>query len=485
MSLLLDALKKAAQEKLEKQGGQADPGTVDENHVPAPEREHEATAAEPDVSTPPDNNEEALELEPLEDMELSIDTDAFTEASDTDYRYRRSQVLASELRAFNNNSEFDKQITHGRGDDTAANERNNHSDWGIEPINSTDWNSPIQAAKVFSSKSPDRGKRLFFIAGIPVGILLLGGSVFAYHYFTRTGDDFLVVMSRPEPVEAVAATDSTVDPTLLIEQEDYSNLLANESTAPTARPAAADTTVEQLSNGNDARRAAPVSKPVEAADKAPVRRQAGFDEGEFKIRRTNVKEPLQNILMRGYTAYNKGEFENAEIVYRQALTRAPENRDALLGMAAVRYAQGDFVTAADHYRTLLQRDPKDELALAALAGIEDTTQRAFPKADLTEESRIKLLMAEKPDSGYLHFTLGNIYAAESRWAEAQQAYFDAYRLEPENPDYVFNLAVSLDHLGKKKEAVLYYRQSLTLASDRKANFDTHTAVNRLDNLQEF
>ena len=41
--------------------------------------------------------------------------------------------------------------------------------------------------------------------------------------------------------------------------------------------------------------------------------------------------------------------------------------------------------------------------------------------------------------------LGNLYADQSQWAPAQQAYFQAHHLEPDNPDYAYNLAVGLDH----------------------------------------
>ncbi|HEX7028608.1 MAG TPA: hypothetical protein VF268_15305, partial [Gammaproteobacteria bacterium] len=288
MSLLLDALKKAAQEKLEKQGGQADSISADDKGGPVSEREHDPVPSEPAVPKPSDDSEEVLELEPLEDedIELSIDPDALTEPSDTDYRYRRSQVLASELRAFNNNSEFE-------GGDTATDAGGHHPDWSVEPIDGTYWNSPMQAAKVFSSKSPDRNRRLFFIAGGAGVVALLAGTVVAYRHFISTDDDFLVVMSRPEPVDPVATTDSAVDPTLLIEQEDYGSLLASDSEAP----AVTDTNDGPLpSRNDDPPVATPESQPAPPAENTPVRRQTGFDEGELKIRRTGAKEPLQNVL---------------------------------------------------------------------------------------------------------------------------------------------------------------------------------------------
>ena len=60
-----------------------------------------------------------------------------------------------------------------------------------------------------------------------------------------------------------------------------------------------------------------------------------------------------------------------------------------------------------------------------------------------DESRIKLLLRQEPDAAHLYFALATLYVAQDRWAEAQQAYFDAFRRDAANPDYAFNLAISL------------------------------------------
>lgn len=498
MSLLLDALKKAAQEKLEKQhqSGElkSESLSLEENNISSSERKEEPVQASPasefplglsgDRRTAEAVDDDALELMPLDDDELRIDTDAFSENFNSDYEYSRSEVLASELRAFNSDTDLQSEII-GRDNSPDA------PVWSMESPQDLSPGSPRQAAQVFSSKTPDRGGRLRLLlsmSAVSLAILLAAG-LFAYNYLFKADGNFPVVESgslqEPLPAETPSPADAEVDPTLLIEQEDYDSLLTDDLNASERQ--GEDSMPEDARSQEDQSLMAETGiNAVKPRETTPPRKAASFGEAQLNISRTKGKEPLQDILTRGYTAYNKGEFENAEIAYRQALTRAPDSRDAMLGMAAVRYIQGDTPTAVSYYRELLQRDPKDELAFAALAGIEeDAAGPILPQTDLSDESRIKLLLAEKPDSGYLHFALGNVYADGRRWAEAQRAYFDAYRLESGNPDYAFNLAVSLDHLGKKREAARYYRQSLTLARERKPNFDTQLAVSRLDSLQEF
>ena len=68
------------------------------------------------------------------------------------------------------------------------------------------------------------------------------------------------------------------------------------------------------------------------------------------------------------------------------------------------------------------------------------------------------------------------------WPEAQQAYFKAYSAEPENPDFAYNLGVSLDHVGQPKLALEYYRRALSLAQQRSSSFDQTLARSRVQQL---
>jgi Flp pilus assembly protein TadD len=82
----------------------------------------------------------------------------------------------------------------------------------------------------------------------------------------------------------------------------------------------------------------------------------------------------------------------------------------------------------------------------------------------------------------LHFALGNYYAQQARWGEAQQAYFNAYKLEPDNTELAFNLAVSLDRLGQRKLAAQYYQRALQLDPEHHADFDNAKISKRIDEL---
>jgi uncharacterized protein HemY len=101
------------------------------------------------------------------------------------------------------------------------------------------------------------------------------------------------------------------------------------------------------------------------------------------------------------------------------------------------------------------------------------------------ETRVKQLIARDPASGFLYFTLGNTYVDQQRWPDAQQAFFQAHHLQPDNPDYAYNLAIALEHIGQPRSALDYYRRAVLLAAAKgHANFSSAAAQERVNKLEK-
>jgi Tfp pilus assembly protein PilF len=186
---------------------------------------------------------------------------------------------------------------------------------------------------------------------------------------------------------------------------------------------------------------------------------------------------VQPRVQSGYAAYQAGDLSLARAEYEQALRDDPSNRDALLGIAAIEARSGRIGQAESYYRRLLQDDPRDPHAHAGLLAL-----RAQHVDPLQVESRIKTLLANDPEASVLHFSLGNQYARQGRWDEAQRAYAKAHAADPGNPDFAFNRAVSLDHLHQRVAALEQYRIALELAGTRSANFPLEGAAERVRQL---
>jgi Flp pilus assembly protein TadD len=94
------------------------------------------------------------------------------------------------------------------------------------------------------------------------------------------------------------------------------------------------------------------------------------------------------------------------------------------------------------------------------------------------------MLAADPGANVLHFTLGNQLAQQGRWAEAQEEYFKAFAASPDNADFAYNLAVSLDHLRQDKSALDYYRRAISLAEGRGSSFSVPAARQRAAQLEK-
>ncbi len=198
---------------------------------------------------------------------------------------------------------------------------------------------------------------------------------------------------------------------------------------------------------------------------------------KIQIHRGRAGAAVPAALNQAYQAYRNGDYARAEPLYRQVLRSFPGNRDALLGLAAIAIHAGDRAGAQRHYRRLLEANPHDRTALLGLQGLSAQPQ------SLEQGSRLKYWLQTERDDPQLHFALGNQYAASGQWREAQESYFQAHQLAPENADYAFNLAISLDRLGKQAQALTFYTKALALAKDGPALLPSAQAESRVRQLQ--
>jgi Tfp pilus assembly protein PilF len=195
------------------------------------------------------------------------------------------------------------------------------------------------------------------------------------------------------------------------------------------------------------------------------------------IHLTKAPQQVDPSLLRGFDAFNRGDLASAHAEYTRALQSDPRNTDALHGLAAIAQKQGHWDQAAWGYQKILEANPQDAVALAALINIRSQAEPA------TAESRLKTLVAAQPELAAPAFSLGNLYARQGRWNEAQQAYFQAYSAEPNNPDILYNLAISLEHIRQIKLAAQYYGQAIAAAKIQPANFDSVQAAAHMQALQ--
>ncbi len=328
-----------------------------------------------------------------------------------------------------------------------------------------------QARKVLEAKFREPNPRLpFFITLGVLGAFAVGTGVYFWMQFPPAPS---LVRANPKPpageaqvAEAKPAATTAPAPA---SQTAIPGLPGSAPPAPApAKPApkAATPRVEEE---------VPLLKPAPkpAVRPAAPARAAPREPAPAEVTASRAGPQVHPKVGTGYAAYVAGDLASARAEYQQALREEPANRDALLGLAALDVRAGRFEAAEGAYLRLLQADPRDAHAQAALIALR--SGRIDPVA---AESRVKSMLAENPGAHVLNFTLGNQFAQQGRWAEAQAEYFKAFAAEPDNADFAYNLAVSLDHLRQPKLALEYYKRALALARARGAGFDAAAAETR-------
>ncbi len=182
------------------------------------------------------------------------------------------------------------------------------------------------------------------------------------------------------------------------------------------------------------------------------------------------------IIKDAYLALQEGRLDRAETLYRNALQSEGQNIDALLGLAAIAAQRREVQQAIGFYERILDAEPRNATAQAGLIAL---IGQADPQMS---ETRLKQLIAREP-SAFLYYSLGNLHANQNQWPAAQQAYFQAFQMQSDNPDYAYNLAVGLEHLNQSKLALTYYRKAIDLSFQKgRANFDQKRVIERIGQL---
>ena len=196
---------------------------------------------------------------------------------------------------------------------------------------------------------------------------------------------------------------------------------------------------------------------------------------EIRVARAVQPAKIAPAVETAYQSFSNGDLPNAQKQYEAALRQEPTSRDALLGLATLHTRQNQGAQAASYYLRMLELDPNDSTAVAGLVSMR-------PGDAAQSEGRLKAILATNPEAGPALFALGNLYAQQNRWSDAQQTFFRAYSASPDNPDYAYNLAIGLDRLNQGRLALTYYQRALVLSQDKAAAFDRNALRIRMHEL---
>jgi len=218
-----------------------------------------------------------------------------------------------------------------------------------------------------------------------------------------------------------------------------------------------------------------VAAPADASDTG--RSQRGGAQSVAAVSLVpNAARPA-SLMDAAYAAYQAGKPAEATRLYQDVLRADPTQRDAWLGLAVIAHAGNQREPAMDAYKRVLRLEPQNATALAGLSSLITTA------GEPQQESRLREMLARSPQEADLNNALGLVLSGEQRWSEAQPLFFKAHSAAPQEAQFAYNLAVTLDHLRKSALAAQYYETALGLATGKVSGFDEASARNRLTALR--
>jgi len=269
--------------------------------------------------------------------------------------------------------------------------------------------------------------------GILIGLLLIGSGLYFYIKMQTTNQELYIGQNNTSPIQQNTTKIETppVKSASLPVEPVAPKVVSTQKKVSPKKP----TVVLQQSTTTKA-----IKKPI-------------------TFIRTKKSDPIHLLIRKAYDAFHQQDYRQSETLYKKVLTREPKNRDALLGLAAIGIKEKRYEYTRQKYNIENHIDPK------------------------LNESQLKFLLKQQPESAHLYFALGSQYAGQKKWAEAQTAFFSAWSAKDTNADYAYNLAVSLDHLNKQKTALKFYKLSLKLKQASNGNFSTADTEKRIHTLQ--
>jgi tetratricopeptide (TPR) repeat protein len=182
-----------------------------------------------------------------------------------------------------------------------------------------------------------------------------------------------------------------------------------------------------------------------------------------------VSQLARNNVAAGYDALIRGSYDTALGFYDAALKDEPTSVLALLGRGAALQKLGRGQEAQSSYEQVLKIDSQNREALSNLTTI--VAERS-PQDALT---RLLELEKDYPTFSPIKAQIGLTYAKSGSMAPAVDYFRRALVLSPETVMYHYNLALVLDHLGRREQAVASYERVLASFSGGRGPTDISQA----------
>ncbi len=170
---------------------------------------------------------------------------------------------------------------------------------------------------------------------------------------------------------------------------------------------------------------------------------------------------------RAERAVREGDFDLAEKLYRELLHKEPRNTEARLGLSFTLFKKRNLRDAFDHAARVIAEDPLSARAHSMLGAVI-LASGDFRRS--VEEFRTALSLKDNEARAIAGLAMVDFY--ENRLDKSFQGLRRAAFIDPNEPDFVFDLGQIASRIERYKEAADAYERFLAIAprtdTDRRA-----------------
>ena len=153
-----------------------------------------------------------------------------------------------------------------------------------------------------------------------------------------------------------------------------------------------------------------------------------------------------------------GRYEEALRELQAAISLRPDLPEAYGGVVDLYLDQGDTLRARAYLEDVIRRGVHSFPLQLRLAILYAQTGRVIEAEKVLHE-----LLAERPWDSAALSSMGSLLLEQKRYSEALAYYERALHASPVEPQLYYNIALTLDALGRNRDAVPYYREFLMRA----------------------
>ena len=182
----------------------------------------------------------------------------------------------------------------------------------------------------------------------------------------------------------------------------------------------------------------------------------------YKTAHEMAGRPVFTIYMNmGYAYYEKGDYTAAANSYKQAAAIRPDDWSAYYSLAESLFAAGQYREAEIEYRRVLTFgiDPLTKAKTNNYLGLSLYKQKRIEQAIPKYKIAIELLNSHYSEA---HNNLGTALMENKEYEAAEREFRLAIEQEQGFAEAYFNLAISLEHLQRFREAAEQYESYLKL-----------------------